>query len=286
MYDMAESEIPGAEYDQNGNLVAKYHHEGGGLMAMTRNNSSYWYGFEAIGTVRQLVNAQSQVTDAYAFDAWGNELTSPQSQVSNPFKYVGKHGYYLDTQSALMLSGVRYYNANIGRFQSLDPIFIDSNASTIEESLNWYIYVANNPLNKLDPTGMREIKPPKPDKRNPEEFKRYAEYCGFECRKASKHPYVCKHKQGNVTVVIPNPHNPVEVWKKVLKMIQDNCTPPSDNPQPNLCPQPKPAPKPGPTPQPFPNQCFEYTLIGIGGGASLIVIIICLSPIPNPLPIF
>jgi len=85
---MREGETPGlaplvAEYDENGNLVAKYHH-GGGLMAMTRNNSSYWYGFEGIGTVRQLMDGQGQVSDAYAFDAWGNELTSLQSQVPSP----------------------------------------------------------------------------------------------------------------------------------------------------------------------------------------------------------
>ncbi len=84
MYDMAESETPGlaplvAEYDQNGNLMAKYHYDGGGLLAQTRSDATYWYTFEAIGTVRQMVNAQSQVTDSYAFDAWGNELTSPSS---------------------------------------------------------------------------------------------------------------------------------------------------------------------------------------------------------------
>ena len=28
------------EYDQNGNLMAKYYHDGGGLLAMTRNNLS------------------------------------------------------------------------------------------------------------------------------------------------------------------------------------------------------------------------------------------------------
>jgi uncharacterized protein RhaS with RHS repeats len=83
----------------------------GGLMAMTRNNQSYWYGFEGIGTTRQLMGSQGQVVDAYAYDAWGNELTRPQSQVQNPFRYVGKHGYYWDTESALMLLGVRYYSA-------------------------------------------------------------------------------------------------------------------------------------------------------------------------------
>jgi uncharacterized protein RhaS with RHS repeats len=80
-------------------------------MAMTRNNQSYWYGFEGIGTTRQLMGSQGQVVDAYAYDAWGNELTRPQSQVQNPFRYVGKHGYYWDTESALMLLGVRYYSA-------------------------------------------------------------------------------------------------------------------------------------------------------------------------------
>ena len=146
---MREGETPGlaplvAEYDENGNLVAKYHH-GGGLMAMTRNNSSYWYGFEGIGTVRQLMDGQGQVTDAYAFDAWGNELTGPQSQVPNPFRYVGKYGYYLDAQSSLMLLGVRYYGASIGRFVSLDPV---------TSGLNWYRYVAN-PVKGIDPSGLQ-----------------------------------------------------------------------------------------------------------------------------------
>ena len=86
------------------------------MLAMTRNNSSYWYGFEAIGTARQLMDGQGQVLDAYAFDAWGNELTRPQSPIPNPFRYVGKHGYYLDTESALMLLGVRYYSAANGLF--------------------------------------------------------------------------------------------------------------------------------------------------------------------------
>jgi RHS repeat-associated protein len=150
VYDMGSSEVPGlaplvAEYDESGNLVAKYHYDGGGLIAMTRNNQSYWYGFEGIGTVRQLMGSQGQVVDAYAFDAWGNELISPQSQVQNPFKYVGKYGYYWDTESALMLLGVRYYEANLGRFVSLDPV---------TSGLNWYRYVAN-PVKGIDPSGLQ-----------------------------------------------------------------------------------------------------------------------------------
>ena len=153
VYDLGESETPGlaplvAEYDQNGNLVAKYHH-GEGLMAMTRNNASYWYGFEAIGTARQLMDGQGQVSDAYAFDAWGNELTSPQSQVLNPFKYVGKHGYYMDLNNLLILLGIRYYDAKIARFWTLDPLRRDG--------WNWYLYVKDNSVNLVDPSGLFKL---------------------------------------------------------------------------------------------------------------------------------
>jgi RHS repeat-associated protein len=150
VYDLAASEVPGlapllAEYDESGNLVAKYHYDGGGLIAMTRNNESYWYGFEGIGTVRQLMGSQGQVVDAYAFDAWDNEITNPQSQVQNPFKYVGKHGYYSDTESALMLLGMRYYGANIGRFLNLDPM---------KDDKNWFLYCGNNPVVRNDISGL------------------------------------------------------------------------------------------------------------------------------------
>jgi RHS repeat-associated protein len=159
VYDMGASEVPGlaplvAEYDESGNLVAKYHYDGGGLLAMTRNNQSYWYGFEGIGTTRQLMGSQGQVLDAYAFDAWGNELMGPQSQVQNPFKYVGKHGYYLDTESALMLLGVRYYNPIYGRFMTVDSFNILLKEENENNWNNWFTYVNNNAINMFDPTGL------------------------------------------------------------------------------------------------------------------------------------
>jgi len=116
---------------------------------MTRGNETYWHVFEAIGSVKQLTDTQSQVPDAYFYDAWGNELATRGNTV-NPHRYVGKHGYYLDTQSALMLLGVRYYSANIGRFWSSDPV---------TSGLNWYAYV-HNPSMWIDPSGLQFTTPP------------------------------------------------------------------------------------------------------------------------------
>lgn len=43
----------------------------------------------------------------------------------------------------------RYYDATIGRFINVDPI---------QDGTNWYVYVSNNPLSFVDPTGLSGIK--------------------------------------------------------------------------------------------------------------------------------
>ncbi len=93
------------------------------------------------------MNAQGQVTDAYAFDAWGNGLATVGSTV-NPYRYVGKQGYYLDAESALMLLGVRYYGAANGLFLSRD----------LEEGYG-YTYAADNPVRWVDPQGLQWEEP-------------------------------------------------------------------------------------------------------------------------------
>ncbi len=112
---------------------------------MIKGDATYWHVFEGIGTTRQLMGSQGQVVDAYAYDAWGNDLVDPQSPIPNPFKYVGGSGYYADHDSGLMLLGKRYYCAGVGRFWSLDPA---------KDGFNWYGYGSGNPARYIDPTGL------------------------------------------------------------------------------------------------------------------------------------
>jgi len=149
VYDLAIGGVPGlsplvAEYDSNGNLIAKYHFIGG-LLAMTQDGQSYWYAFDGIGSSRQLLDQGQKVAISYAFDAWGNALnpSSSSPSVSNPFRYIGYLGYYHDFQDQYLL-GVRYYGASRGRFISRDPS---------RRERNEYVYARNNVVNMVDPTG-------------------------------------------------------------------------------------------------------------------------------------
>jgi hypothetical protein len=42
----------------------------------------------------------------------------------------------------------RWYDPTLGRFITEDPI---------KDGVNWFAYVSNNPLNRIDPTGLKEI---------------------------------------------------------------------------------------------------------------------------------
>ncbi len=52
-------------------------------------------------SVVQVANESQVIVASYRYDAWGNDLTDPQSQVPNPFKYVGGLGYYSEKDSGL-----------------------------------------------------------------------------------------------------------------------------------------------------------------------------------------
>ena len=78
---------------------------------------------------------------------FGN-LVSSSGLVSQPYQYVGKEGYYRESQLDLYLLGQRWYDEEVGRFISRDPI-------GEEGGLNLYVYVGNNPVNNIDPYGER-----------------------------------------------------------------------------------------------------------------------------------
>ncbi|MDH5557842.1 MAG: hypothetical protein OEZ03_10855, partial [Alphaproteobacteria bacterium] len=134
------------EYDGANVLQARYAHgeEIDQPLAMTRGGQSYFYGVDHLGSVRLVTDAAGAVANRYDYDAFGNWEATSYETVANPFGFTARER---DAESGLMFYRARYYDPEIGRFISEDPIGFEAG------DLNLYRYVYNNTVILTDPTG-------------------------------------------------------------------------------------------------------------------------------------
>ncbi len=118
---------------------------GNGRIAQYRAGGADYFLGDALGSVRQLVDADGEVTLAKNYEPYG-ELMDSAGSGGTSYGYTGE----MTDLTGLVYLRARYYAPWQGRFLSRDTWEGDYTRSL---SLNKWIYVESNPANFVDPSG-------------------------------------------------------------------------------------------------------------------------------------
>jgi len=148
-----------ADLDASGNLLRTYTWGTGidNLLALTTYSTTatntYYPIKDQLGTILAMVDSTGNIIEKYEFDAFGkllgvydengNVLT--KSAIGNRYLFQGREYNYT---TGLYYFRARYYNPITGTWLSKDPIGISG-------GFNLYAFCENNPVNFVDPMGLR-----------------------------------------------------------------------------------------------------------------------------------
>ncbi len=138
------------EYDGSNSFVARYSHGDRidqPLAVQRAGVGFFYYQADHLGSIRSLTASSGTVANAYGYDSYGRLLSISELFVQ-PYAYTGRE---LDAESGLYYYRARYYDAQVGRFLSEDPLGFEG------DDKNLYRYVLNNPVNFVDPLGLQAL---------------------------------------------------------------------------------------------------------------------------------
>ncbi len=112
---------------------------------MVTSTATYRFVKDHLGSVREVVDvATNAVVQQREYDAWGRVLVD-----TNPgFQAFGFSGGSFDADTGLGRFGARDLEASLGRWAARDPSRFNQ-----ADGPNLYAYVANDPVNLVDPSG-------------------------------------------------------------------------------------------------------------------------------------
>ena len=105
-----------------------------------------YYGYDGQGSVRFLMDSTGNVTDQYTYSSFGETLFK-SGATDNAFLYDSEQQ---DGNTGFYNLRARWMNPGVGRFISVDSKFGHNDDPL---SLHKYMFVDDNPENKVDPSG-------------------------------------------------------------------------------------------------------------------------------------
>ncbi|MDD5222998.1 MAG: MopE-related protein [bacterium] len=113
----------------------------------TPGEEIFYYHNDHLGTPIKMTDSSENVVwsmDCSPFQ----ELCNITGSITNNLRFPGQ---YYDAETGLHYNGHRYYSSKLGRYMTADPV---SGSPNDPQTYNPYPYVANNPVNLIDPEGL------------------------------------------------------------------------------------------------------------------------------------
>lgn len=148
------------ETDASNNPLYYYIYGHGLISRIDASSQTNYYHYDFRGSTIAMTDASANITHKYQYGNFGQVIQYQEADF-NPFRYVGKYGVMFE-DNTLYFMRARYYDVEIGRFISEDPVW----------SANLYPYADNNPIVFIDGNGKRKMPLPAGYKKQPNWFNR------------------------------------------------------------------------------------------------------------------
>jgi RHS repeat-associated protein len=112
----------------------------------------YFYSLDHLGSIREVTDGGGNVRASYAYDPYGRQ-TKQNGDLDAEFAFTMM--FWATETAGFNLTKFRAYDPVTGRWLSRDPL---DNAE-VSQGVNLYTYVNNNPVNLIDPLGLKNVDP-------------------------------------------------------------------------------------------------------------------------------
>jgi len=112
----------------------------------------FFYHNDAVGSPVAMTDSTGAIVWEADYQPFGDEWNLSETK-TNAHRFTGKER---DAETGLHYFGARHYDANLGRFISIDPALISGRPAstlTVPQQHNFYAYAINNPYRYVDPDG-------------------------------------------------------------------------------------------------------------------------------------
>jgi len=157
------------ELDGSNNIVTRYTH-GPGIdepLIVEKSGQSFFYHADGLGSITELTDTAGTLAQSYTYSSFGKIESQLDPAFVQPYTYTARE---FDGETGLYHYRNRYYDPSTGRLVSEDRLNLSSVLGSPLKAVkngilfgrllrtpgfqNRYVYVAHNPITRLDPFGL------------------------------------------------------------------------------------------------------------------------------------